>query len=307
MRFILKRFLFLLTHFCCLSTLLVHFPAVSAEYTFSTWNLEWLTTNPSKRIEPSQREASDFKALSKVFSKVPNPSLHIMSFQEVDSKEALEQVTGDGYQYFFSERSRSKHRDLQFEGINQYTGFAVSKGINVQNPDDINLMPSQFNKLRFATYIVVDIPKKKPIHLLSVHLKSGCFAARKNTNSCRALAKQGKSLNGWIKERQKKGQSYAILGDFNHNLAYPNDWLWRILTKNTSTQVSLTSKNTRAECRVRSRSNPTKTHQYRNLIDHIVSSPDLPLNQAKQITFTKHDVLSHRLSDHCPLVSTAKL
>ncbi|MBD1559053.1 endonuclease/exonuclease/phosphatase family protein [Vibrio sp. S9_S30] len=299
--------MFLLARFFFLPTVIIHFPAASAEFAFSTWNLEWLTTHPSKKIESSQRVARDFNMLNKAFDKVSEQSWHIMSFQEVDSEEALKRVTGPGYQYFLSERSRNKHQDLQFEDINQYTGFAVSEGINVQNRDDINLTPSQYNKLRFATYIVVYPPTRKPIHLLSIHLKSGCFAARKNTKSCKVLAKQGKSLNAWIKERQRNDQSYVILGDFNHNLAYPNDWLWRILTKNVNDHIVLNSKNTKAECRVRSRSNPTKTHQYRNLIDHIVSSPDLALRQAKQVAFTKHDVLNYRLSDHCPLVSKAKL
>ncbi|EGU56988.1 hypothetical protein VINI7043_22507 [Vibrio nigripulchritudo ATCC 27043] len=293
----MKRFLlFLLTA--------IHYPALATELTLSTWNIEWLTTNPSKRIEPSLRKDRDFVALRDVFSRISEQPMHIFSFQEVDSEEALMRVTGTGYQYYFSDRARKKHQDLQFEDINQYTGFAVSEGIEVSDPDDLNLLPGQFNKLRFATYIVAKPKAEKPIHLLSIHLKSGCFAAKRKTDACRVLAKQGNSINAWITERLTNNQSFVIIGDFNHNLAYPNDWLWKILSKGTKGQVVLNSKNTSAECRVRSRTNPTKTHQYRNLIDHVVSSSDLNLSQSKQITFSKKEALSYRLSDHCPLTST---
>ncbi len=288
-------------------TVILNFSVGATEITFSTWNIEWLTTDPNYRIKQSQRGIQDFQQLSEVFTKISSQSFHIMAFQEINSKKGLEKITGPNYQYFFSDRSKNKHRHQQFININQYTGFAISKGINVRDMEDINLTPSLFNKQRFAAYVVVSINQEKPIHLLSVHLKSGCFNARKNTKACKLIEKQAKTLNAWILEKQRKSQSFILLGDFNHNLAYPNDWLWAIITDNTQPKIELNSQKTNAACLVKSKFKLNNTYRYRYLIDHIISSPDLALGQSKQITFTKYQALNYNLSDHCPLASKRSL
>jgi endonuclease/exonuclease/phosphatase family metal-dependent hydrolase len=179
----------------------------------------------------------------------------------------------------------------------------VAEKWQITDPQDLNLSPG--HKLRFASYLVLHLSSGRSIHLLSVHLKAGCRGRFKRNRSCTLLREQGLKLHGWIKDRQERQESFMILGDFNHNLAYPRDWLWQALAGEadsaTSENVILATRNTEAECKVRSRHNPKRTYRYRNLIDHIVVSRDLAYSQPKQYIYPTEQVVNYRLSDHCPV------
>lgn len=116
------------------------------------------------------------------------------------------------------------------------------------------------------------------------------------------MKQQGQALAKWIKAREDNKQQYVVLGDFNHNLGYRGDWLWDVLSD--STNAKLVTKNTKAECKVRSNRNPNKTHQFRSVIDHIILSGDLKASSGVQTVFKTQDVLDYKLSDHCPVSTT---
>ena len=268
----------------------------SSSLTVTAWNLEWLTSHPSDKFSESQRSKQDFQALAGHFSTIDSD---VLAFQEVNDQQALHKVIGDDYRVYFSDRASDAYMKQQFDEINQYTGFAVKEDIEVADKPDIQLDQRKNSKLRFGTYIVLNPNGSQPIHALSVHLKARCSGAYKNSRDCKILKSQGKALNQWISEREQQGENYAILGDFNHNLSYNGDWLWEVISH--SSQAVLATKGTPATCKVRSRKNPNKTHQFRSLIDHIIVSPGLTTAQTNQDVFPPSLVLQQHLSDHCPI------
>ncbi|GAL32384.1 metal-dependent hydrolase [Vibrio maritimus] len=224
--------------------------------TLMTWNLEWLTTNPSKKFPTSYRNKDDFSVLKKQFMET---SPDILAFQEVDSVEAISRVVGSDYAIYLSDRSLPINEQHQFSGINQYTGFAVRRGHTVKDVADFPL--SKGGRLRFASAIELTLKDGATIKLLSIHLKAGCSGKYTSHNSCKTLKQQGRVLNSWLKQLESSDESYVLLGDFNHNLAYSGDWLWTNLTKDLNAVPRLATKSTEAECKVRSNRNPNKTHQ----------------------------------------------
>ncbi|WP_261818201.1 endonuclease/exonuclease/phosphatase family protein [Vibrio gallicus] len=273
--------------------------AYSQQLRIATWNIAWLTKEPYPQFSQSIRSSQDWQTLQQYADQL---SVDVLAFQEVDSKQAISKVMGDNYRIVLSERSLTKYHRHQFSDINQYTGFAVRNTWRIINHADLNLNTSPNGKLRFATYIELHQPSKESIHLLSVHLKAGCQAKKRSTRSCAILEKQAKQVNLWITQRELKRQPYIIMGDFNHNLAYPNDWLWNLIASNSS--PALATVNTKATCEIRSDKNPNHTHRFRSLIDHIIVSKGLATRNTAQVNYQKRDVLQYQLSDHCPLRAT---
>ncbi|WED29299.1 endonuclease/exonuclease/phosphatase family protein [Vibrio sp. DW001] len=291
---------------------------LSTEFAFAdsmlitSWNFEWLSSRGEVSTLSKNRTSKDIKMLAIHFRQL-SPS--ILFFQEVDSNEVILNLVGPRYRVYLSDRVQKPFRNHQFHDINQYTGIAVKHGINVEDPHDIRLDKAASSKMRFATYIIINniaaimnkeaYPATKRItsniHLLSVHLKAGCRGRYRKSSSCSTLKQQADKLNYWLRERVHKKESFIMAGDFNHALAFPNDWFYHDLTKTIQNHVILASRKTEAHCVVRSKRNPNRTHKYKNLVDHIVISSDLATSQAKQNVYTKQQVLSYQLSDHCPI------
>ncbi len=270
--------------------------AYASSLQVASWNIAWLSETGYPQFSESIRNKDDWQRLSYYSDKLNSD---VLAFQEVNSAEAISRVVGDNFNIYLSQRSGWRNRGHQFDDINQYTGFAVNKNLEVKEHKDLNLNTERNGKLRFATYIEVKRPNASAIHALSVHLKAGCQAKERNNRSCQILRAQGEMLNSWIKEREANGDAYLIMGDFNHNLAYRGDWLMAVLSKGN--QASLATSSTKASCEVRSNRNPKQTHRYRNLIDHIIVSSELTASQVSQLNYSKNHVLNYQLSDHCPL------
>lgn len=274
--------------------------AIAEPLTISSWNIEWLSTNEAVNKFSGKRDQADFDKLGTYFQSL---NADVVAFQEVDDVNAIQRVAGDQYQILMSDRALPKNSNRQFKEVNQYTGFAVRKGVPLTDYADFPLEASSNSKLRFASYIVIET-ETNPIHMLSVHLKAGCSGAYKSNRDCSRLKEQAQQLNKWIKQRERNNEYYAILGDFNHNLAYSRDWMWKELTQYTDAQLA--TRKTRADCKVRSNRNSHRTHQFRSVIDHIVVSESLNADPAKQQVFKTQDVLDYKLSDHCPVSTTIK-
>lgn len=272
--------------------------AIAEPLTISSWNIEWLSTNEAANKFSDKREQADFDKLGTYFQSL---NADVVAFQEVDDVNAIQRVAGDQYQILMSDRTLPKNSNHQFKEVNQYTGFAVRKGVALTDYADFPLETTSNSKLRFASYVVIET-EAKPIHMLSVHLKAGCSGAYKSNRDCSRLKEQAQQLNKWIKQRERNNEDYAILGDFNHNLAYSRDWMWKELTQYTDAQLA--TRKTRADCKVRSNRNNHRTHQFRSVIDHIVVSKSLNADSANQQVFNTQDVLDYKLSDHCPVSTT---
>ena len=274
--------------------------AFAEPLTISSWNIEWLSTNEAVNKFSAQRDQADFDKLEEYFQSL---DADVVAFQEVDDADAIQRVAGNQYKILMSDRALPENSNHQFKEVNQYTGFAVRKGITLTDYADFPLESSTNSKLRFASYVVVETGSK-PIHMLSVHLKAGCSGAYKSNRDCSRLKDQAQQLNKWIQQRERNDEDYAILGDFNHNLSYSRDWMWKDLTENTDARLA--TRKTRADCKVRSNRNNHRTHQFRSVIDHIVVSDSLSASPAKQKVFKTQDVLDYKLSDHCPVSTTIK-
>ncbi len=280
-------------------TLFVICPTFAFGTTFTTWNIEWLSSTPAQKFEESHRNPDDVEALARHFRLTDSD---VLAFQEVNDLDAIETVIGSGYQVFLSDRSNASSRRNQFGDINQYTGIAVKKGMPVLDLPDLKLDSSPTSKLRFATHVVLYPNSTHSVHVLSLHLKSRCSGAYKNNRHCKTLKSQGTVINRWLREREANKQAYVLLGDFNHNLSYQNDWLWNEMSRGTD--AVLATRETPAACKVRSKKQPNKLHQFRSLIDHIIVSKGITYHSVKQVTFKPNDVFKFHLSDHCPIQLT---
>ncbi|MGO1296343.1 MAG: endonuclease/exonuclease/phosphatase family protein [Vibrio sp.] len=287
--------------FIALMAVLTHASTASAQpITVMTWNMEWLTLGPS-RFGPA-RTHKDYAAMN---AELQRTAPDIIAFQEVDSPQALERVIGNDYRIYFSDRRQSRYKKTrQFDDVNQYTGIAIRRSLATSDPTDVDLLPTHaHSKLRFATYVILQLPQEN-IHMLSVHLKAGCKTAyHAQRRRCRVLKQQGQALNHWIQQRIKHKQAYIILGDINHQLAYPGDWLWADLAAHTAPHPVLSTRYTTARCIARSASRPTRTVTFHHLIDHIIHSRNVVMRSAEQQHFARQDVLKYHLSDHCPIVT----
>ncbi|RXJ71600.1 hypothetical protein CS022_20570 [Veronia nyctiphanis] len=273
----------------------------------TTWNLEWLSDKGD--LEQTKRVDTDYSALAQIFSDI-EPD--VMAFQEVDSEDALRRIVpSDQYAIYFSER-RDDQPSITSQ---QYTGWVVKMGLTVlDHPDDVALsLPSFFRKsgLRYGDYIEIRPMNSKPIHLLSIHLKSGCFHKHsKRTRDCRKLYEQADELNAWISDREKKQQQYMIAGDFNHYLNIEGNRVSQILSDGHASQPALLTKNVSSQCKVKRYNHRLQRWEkmvYTNLVDHILSSQLLISSKtvkAEQYQYPYHLSANHRLSDHCPVSVT---
>lgn len=282
---------------CLTMPLIAH----AEKVTISSWNMEWLTVNSNHNVDEGKRNTQDFSTLSSYFTKL---NADVIALQEIDSIEAIEQVSTSAYSIVLSDRSLPQYRNHQFSDINQYTGFAIGKNVPFADAKDIDLYGKKNHKLRFASYVVLYPDSATPVHTLSLHLKAGCsgkFYSHKE--SCQTLLTQGKNLNRWIKQRERLGQEYVIAGDFNHNLSFKGDWLWNAVTLGLKQTPELATKNTQARCKVQKRNGAKQLHRFRSVIDHMIVSPKLNASNAQQVVYKEQDAFNYQLSDHCPVVS----
>lgn len=275
------------------------FTFADEEIRIATWNIEWLSTQPSDRITKSFRTEDDFDTLNDHFKSM---TLDVLGFQEVNGIEAIKRVVGQDYTIWLSERSWDMNRQHQFSHLNQFTGFAVHKSIAVTSKPDLQLETTAKSKLRIATYIKLHPSAGRPIHALSIHLKAGCINQYRNNRNCQRLKGQALELNKWILERELDNDRYIILGDFNHTLSNNNNWMWASIS--TGTNAELATRHTKPNCRLKSRKQPSKTFKYPSVIDHIVVSRQVEVQDPKQVMFKEAEVINHHLSDHCPVLTT---
>lgn len=269
--------------------------------------MEWLTDKGD--IIQGKRSPKDYQMMKNIISRL-NPDL--IAFQEVDNEQSLRQVIDTKtYNIYFSQRADGLKKS---KISRQYTGWAVRKNIRViDHPDlkELGLLSSfSEGSLRYGAYIEVK-PKNSPaLHLLSIHLKSGCFNTPfPRNNSCKKLARQIDELSIWISNRILKKQEFVIAGDFNHYMNEDNEWVWRALKKKIGKQYLINlSSTTQAKCKVSKFNYRTQRWEnmiYKKLIDHIIVSPGALsgsiMPKAKQYQYSYHSVGNYRLSDHCPV------
>ncbi len=277
------------------------------ELTLASWNIAWLGSH-----EYNERKTSDYAKLAGYASQL---NADVIALQEVENEYWAKKVFGDDYDYYFSTKDWV-----------QRVGVAVkkSKGLKIQAVEYKDL---DIGKVRHGMDIMIK-QGDKSLHLLAIHLKSGCFSApldsssikampstsvkeEKHKEACSKLSQQIKPLEQWIDKHAQQNKAYIVLGDFNRRfsqdiaLKYSEDkGLWQAL--DDEGQESLWSPTTtiNSDC---------WGGYYKDYIDHFLFSPKAKANYVKnsfkQLVFTEKysKALSRNLTDHCPISVKIKL
>lgn len=253
----------------------------------ATWNIQ--------NLKIDSRTTEQLRSLSDYANQL---DADIIALQEVEGETVADDIFNpDEYQFFFSERNHP-----------QRTGFAVRRGLQVvQNDDFVALSTAGSNRnnedLRRGTDITVTVDGQD-IRLLSVHLKSGCFAQQLSTNNgndCRKLKAQIPILESWIDDRAASNTPFIVLGDFNRRFDTAGDEFWPDIDDGmpTNADLSRVTEGLESGCWVGTFP-PT-------FIDHIVldslTTEWLVEDSFEQVIFTEANTRENRnvLSDHCPI------
>jgi len=297
----------ILTTLALLFILFSSFITQAEQLKIASWNIAWLGSH-----EYNQRTDADYKKLA-LYAKQLNAD--VIALQEVESEYWARKVFGNDYNYYFSTKDWV-----------QRVGVAVKKsqGLTVVAKEYKAL---DVGKVRHGMDITLT-RNDKTLHLLAVHLKSGCFTAPLDINSvkampstsvkeekrkeaCTKLSKQIKPLEQWIDLHAAQEAAFIVLGDFNRRfsqdiaLNYPEDkGLWQAL--NDEGQEALWTPTTKIN-------SACWGGYYKDYIDHIIFSPNAKKYYIdasfEQLVFkpkyTKK--LSQNLSDHCPISVKLKL
>lgn len=279
-------------------------PAAAADLKIATWNLEHLAEADGAGCRP--REEADYALLRAYADQL---DADVVALEEVETAAAAERVFDpETYTIVMSDQPYpAPSADCRgMEGrkiLPQRTGFAIRKGIAfTRNPplEALNVHRDGGAPLRWGVDITIEGRRK--LRLLGVHLKSGCPAGNKpDDEDCPVLLSQVPVVEDWIDAREKAGEAFVVLGDFNRRLQ-PNDsdvWLaWDDLDPQ-----GLDLHIAALEAEGGPRSPQCEGGKYRDYIDHIVLS-DRAFRRWDRSSFrelTYAELGDEAPSDHCPV------
>lgn len=269
----------------------------SAPLRLASWNLEFLAEKDGAGCEP--REAKDYAAMKRI---VESLDADVVAFQEAENPAATARVFEPAkYAIVMEQRPGEvtgtcggRHPDQPF--IRQAVGFAVRKGISFDRNADVTAIMIGNPQLRSGVDITLMPKGHAPIRLLVVHLKSGCASGNAST-ACPTLLQQIPAVEGWIDAAARGPVRFAVLGDWNRQLAKPRDPFWAAIDDKDplNADLTLTDEGTPPKCDPR----------YNAFIDHVV----LDRRAAEAFgSFSERPYLAdeNHYSDHRPVVVTLK-
>ncbi|MFO1400674.1 MAG: endonuclease/exonuclease/phosphatase family protein [Steroidobacteraceae bacterium] len=296
----------------------------------ASWNLEWLMTpaafnalksrcTPATRPDPAaarvprpprsipcdvaaklERGRADFAALARYARAL---DADVIALQEVDGPEAAALVFPAARYEFCFTGARAV----------QNTGFAIRRGIAHRCGADYAPLALGARVRRGATLVLYP-GSAAELHLLGVHLKSGCargpLDATPPIEACVLLARQVPLLEAWIDNEAVIGTRYAVLGDFNRDLlaesgparspggAQAN--VWAEIDDGDPPGARLV--NSAAGERF---SNCVRGGMQTGYIDQIILGPALATARVsgsfRRLGYAPRDAWRLKLSDHCPI------
>ncbi len=245
--------------------LAVSVPGIAGDLRIAAWNLEHL--DDTDEAGCVGRISADYSALAR---QVIELNADIIAFQEVENAAAAHRVFPENQWHVeMSGRpstgpSRTCWGKPDAQVGHLATGFAIRRGVANRRHVDLSALGADDSFLRWGTDIAVT-EKGRSLRLLSVHLKSGCWGAKQDSETksekvCATLRGQMEQLKAWADARRAEGTAFVILGDFNRRLVLPDDWAWRLLSPSEAPLRLLTeSELTRCDPR------------YTAFIDHLVA------------------------------------
>ena len=266
--------------------------AETRDLRIAAWNLEHLVDEHGEGC--IVRSEDDYDAIARQIEAL---DADVVAFQEVENEAAARRVFDPAkWQIVLSSRPDPGEGRTCWDNPNgtlqnQATGVAVRNGIGYRRGTDLAALGESDARLRWGTHVVVGEGVHE-LHILSVHLKSGCWGAKQDAEgrkACPTLQSQMRTLRDWIDKRQQAGDRFAISGDFNRRLAVPGDWAWSVLMPETR-PLELATAGMQSRCDAR----------FPNFIDHIVAwGPDGPIISPGSF---REEAREGRHPDHCALL-----
>lgn len=230
----------------CLLIVACSRPPAVAEVRIASWNLNnlhYLENAPLRRNAP-ERSAADLDTLRGYVARL---DADIVALQEVNGPQAAVLLfPADEYSLYFSGRFDDDRRSGA-DTDHIYTGFAIRRGVfdEVQAMDqtDLSVLTPEGRPVRRGIELRVE-REGRPLSLLNVHLKSGCFARSlepPRSSACDTLARQRAPLERWIDDRFESDIPFVVLGDFNRafDVHGARDHLWEELDDDSPAGLSL--------------------------------------------------------------------
>jgi endonuclease/exonuclease/phosphatase family metal-dependent hydrolase len=283
-----------------------------AQLKIATWNLEWfmapetlraLTPACTPREAPRDgarrsvpcdvahemgRSNEDIATLRKYARDL---DADVVALQEVDGADAARLVFPD-YDFCFSGRIAV-----------QNNGFAIRRGVpHACGPDLTDL--SLADDVRRGVELELYPGTRRALHLLSVHLKSGCArdALDSSREACKELRRQVPILERWIDAQASGHKPFVVLGDFNRDLQHEPAGItvWGDIDDSDPPAADLVNT---ADTGKFQNCMPSQT--FSGFIDYIVLGREtarglVPGSFGREI-YRPRDAVRRKLSDHCPV------
>ena len=280
--------------------------APPAQIRLATWNLEWLLTPqtsltlrqrcrrgerrlPCDIVQDRPRSAADIGALGRYASAL---RADVVALQEVEGAAAAALIF-HGYGFCFTQR-----RDVQ------NVGFAIRDGVAFHCEPDVRSI-SLGDRVRRGAALTLFPGEPGEMHLLAVHLKSGCSRDPLDSpaRSCRQLADQAPAVAQWIDAQRAAGHAFAVLGDFNRDLRAEADEQNGLWAQFGHALVDAGAGTAFRACH--------GGQPFTRYIDYILVGGGLA-TRLRSGSFSRHvytdrDAHHFRLSDHCPLSVSLRL
>jgi endonuclease/exonuclease/phosphatase family metal-dependent hydrolase len=269
--------------------------ATSRPLKLASWNLEFLAEKDGVGCQP--RTGRDYIEMRRITDGL---DADIIAFQEAENVAAAERVF-DPSRYTIVMESRpgapsgtcgGEHKQQQV--IRQAVGIAIRKDIAFDRHPDVTSLMLGNAQLRSGVDIELRPAGRAPIRLLSVHLKSGCFAGSE-AKACPVLRQQIPALETWIDSAAEGPVRFAILGDWNRRLGLAPDSVWSEIDDGAPANADLRL----ADAGISPRCDP----RYDSFIDHIVLDrrAAADMGEFTETTYAQGEV---HYSDHCPVSVT---
>ena len=276
---------------------------------------------------------------------IQNENIKVIAFQEVKSREVIEQVLGEfAGQFNVCVAPHDAFQTVAFAWDKSISSVPSAANSCVPNPDLAIAEQLRDESVRrrarpgLALQLVIH---EAPVTFLNIHLKSGCanlktgrgFAGRKLTDpdpACEVLNRQIPIIEDWVENVAKESPRFVLFGDFNRRI----DEEERALVVKSEVRTDgtdPTEPNTKDEWgRVKSSylwqeiaDGFPVMHQVPLIstergctglkgLDHIVISDSIKQSQTRALSSRKIAVVKKRpqpiaTSDHCPRVTILEL
>ncbi len=261
----------------------------------TSWNLEFLAERNGDGCQ--LRDDADYAAMRRIADGL---DADVIAFQEAESIAAAERVF-DPSRYTVIMEARAGAPSGTCGGdhktqtvVRQAVGFAIRKDIRFDRHADVISLMLGNQQLRSGIDVTIRPAGSRPVRLLGVHLKSGCFADA-SAKACPTLFEQLPGLEAWIDAAALGPDRFAVLGDWNRRLALPGDTIWSNIDDGDPANADPRL----ADAGIGPRCDP----RYTSFIDHIVLDKRAG-GDMLSFTETRYGETEKHYSDHCPVSVT---